>query len=100
MAVRSVMFRHMLPNSMAPLIVDGTLRVGSTILVEAALSFLGMGVQKPTPSWGNIVQGGSKLMSEAWWIATLPGLAIVVVVISINLVGDSLRDALDPKLRE
>jgi peptide/nickel transport system permease protein len=94
-----IMFRHLLPNSMAPIIVDGTLRVGNTILVEAALSFLGFGVQKPTPSWGNIVQGGSKVLSEAWWIATLPGLAIVVVVVSINLVGDALRDALDPKLR-
>ncbi|MHC4134599.1 MAG: ABC transporter permease [Planctomycetota bacterium] len=94
-----IMFRHLLPNSMAPIIVDGTLRVGNTILVEAALSFLGFGVQKPTPSWGNIVQGGSKVLGEAWWIATLPGLAIVVVVVSINLVGDALRDALDPKLR-
>ncbi|MHC4549883.1 MAG: ABC transporter permease [Planctomycetota bacterium] len=94
-----IMFRHLLPNSMAPIIVDATLRVGNTILVEAALSFLGFGVQKPTPSWGNIVQGGSKVLAEAWWIATLPGLAIVVVVVSINLVGDALRDALDPKLR-
>jgi len=95
-----VMFRHLLPNSMAPIIVDATLRVGNTILVEAALSFLGMGVQKPTPSWGNIVMGGAKVLREAWWIATLPGLAIVFVVVSINLVGDALRDALDPKLRQ
>jgi len=95
-----IMWKHLLPNSMAPIIVDATLRVGSTILLEAALSFLGMGVQKPTPSWGNIVQGGSKLLNEAWWIATLPGLIIVLVVVSINLVGDALRDALDPKLRK
>jgi len=94
-----VMLRHLLPNSMAPLIVDSTLRVGDTILTEAALSFLGMGVRKPTPSWGNIVEGGAKVLNEAWWVATLPGLAIVAVVVSFNLVGDALRDAMDPKMR-
>lgn len=94
-----IMTRHLLPNATAPIIVDGTLRVGDTILTEAALSFLGMGVQRPTPSWGNIVESGSKVLHEAWWIATLPGLAIVFVVVSFNLVGDALRDALDPKLR-
>jgi len=94
-----VMMRHLLPNSLAPLIVDATLRVGDTILTEAALSFLGMGVRKPTPSWGNIVEGGAKVLHEAWWVATLPGLAIVAVVVSFNLVGDALRDAMDPKLR-
>jgi len=94
-----IMFRHLLPNAMAPLIVDSTLRVGDTILTEAALSFLGMGVQKPTPSWGNIVEGGQGLLDSAWWIATLPGLAIVAVVACFNLVGDALRDALDPRLR-
>ena len=71
-----------------------------TILVEAALSFLGMGGQKPTPSWGNIIMGGANVLADAPWIATIPGLAIVGVVVSFNLVGDSLRDALDPKLRE
>jgi peptide/nickel transport system permease protein len=95
-----IMTRHLLPNAAAPIIVDGTLRVGDTILTEAALSFLGMGVQRPTPSWGNIVESGAKLLHEAWWIATLPGLAIVFVVVSFNLVGDALRDALDPKLRQ
>ena len=95
-----IMFRHLLPNSMAPLIVDATLRVGNTILLEAALSFLGFGVQKPTPSWGNIVDSGKEILDEAWWVATFPGLAIVFVVVSFNLVGDALRDALDPKLRE
>jgi peptide/nickel transport system permease protein len=94
-----IMFRHLLPNAMAPLIVDATLRVGDTILTEAALSFLGMGVQKPTPSWGNIVEGGQEWLNEAWWIATLPGVAIVAVVACFNLVGDALRDALDPRLR-
>ena len=97
---RRIMFRHLLPNSMAPLIVDSTLRVGNTILLEAALSFLGMGVQKPTPSWGNIVNGGQQVLADAWWVATFPGLCIVFVVVSFNLVGDALRDALDPKLRE
>ncbi|MGH7162541.1 MAG: ABC transporter permease [Planctomycetota bacterium] len=94
-----IMSRHLLPNAVAPIIVDATLRVGDTILTEAALSFLGMGVQKPTPSWGNIVEGGAQVLYEAWWIATLPGVAIVFVVVSFNLVGDALRDALDPKLR-
>lgn len=96
---RRIMFRHLLPNAMAPLIVDATLRVGDTILTEAALSFLGMGVQRPTPSWGNIVASGEDYLREAWWIATIPGLAIVLVVASFNLVGDALRDALDPRLR-
>ncbi|MCZ6785701.1 MAG: ABC transporter permease [Planctomycetota bacterium] len=95
-----IMFRHLLPNAMAPLIVDATLRVGNTILLEAALSFLGFGVQKPTPSWGNIIDSGKEILDEAWWVATFPGLAIVFVVVSFNLVGDALRDALDPKLRE
>ena len=95
-----VMFRHLLPNATAPVIVDATLRVGNTILIEAALSFLGMGVQKPTPSWGNIIMGGANVLADAPWIATIPGLAIVLVVISFNLVGDSLRDALDPRLHD
>jgi peptide/nickel transport system permease protein len=96
---RRVMFRHLLPNASAPIIVDATLRVGSTILTEAALSFLGYGVQPPHPSWGNIVDGGRSYLAEAWWIATLPGIVIVFTVASFNLVGDALRDALDPRLR-
>jgi peptide/nickel transport system permease protein len=96
---RRVMFRHLLPNAAAPIIVDGTLRVGSTILTEAALSYLGSGVQAPQPSWGNIVNGGSAYLHSAWWIATLPGLAIVFTVMAFNLVGDALRDALDPRLK-
>ena len=95
-----IMFRHLLPNAIAPLIVDATLRVGNTILVEASLSFLGMGVQKPTPSWGNIINGGRQYLDDAWWIATFPGFTIVFVVVSFNLVGDALRDAMDPKLRQ
>jgi peptide/nickel transport system permease protein len=96
---RRVMFRHLLPNASAPIIVDATLRVGSTILTEAALSFLGYGVQPPHASWGNIVNGGRSYLADAWWIATLPGIVIVFTVASFNLVGDALRDALDPRLR-
>jgi peptide/nickel transport system permease protein len=96
---RRIMFRHLLPNASAPIIVDATLRVGSTILTEAALSFLGYGVQPPHPSWGNIVDGGRSYLADAWWIATLPGIVIVFTVASFNLVGDALRDALDPRLR-
>jgi peptide/nickel transport system permease protein len=96
---RRVMFRHLLPNAMAPIIVNATLIVGGTILTEAALSFLGYGVQPPEPSWGAIVQGGSSVLAQAWWIATLPGIAIVFTVSAFNLLGDALRDALDPRLR-
>lgn len=94
-----IMFRHLVPNAMAPVIVAGTLMVGTTILVESALSFLGMGVQPPKPTWGNIVNDGSDALRDAWWIATLPGLAIVVTVVCFNLAGDALRDALDPRQR-
>jgi len=92
-----IMFRHLMPNALAPVIVAATLRVGDTILVEAALSFLGMGVKPPAPTWGNIVNDGSDALANAWWISTLAGLAIVVTVVSFNLVGDALRDALDPR---
>ena len=94
-----IVFRHLLPNAMAPVIVAATLRVGDTILLEAALSFLGLGVTPPTPTWGNIVSDGRSNLAGAWWIATLPGLAIVLTVVCFNLVGDALRDALDPRGR-
>jgi len=97
---RRVIFRHILPNAMAPIIVTATLRVGSTILVAAALSFLGLGVQPPTASWGNIINQGRDNLLGAWWIATFPGLAIVFTVVAYNLFGDGLRDALDPRLRD
>jgi peptide/nickel transport system permease protein len=93
------MFRHLLPNAAAPIIVNATLIVGGTILTEAALSFLGYGVQPPNPSWGSIIQGGQPVLADAWWIATLPGLAIVFTVVSFNLLGDALRDALDPRMK-
>lgn len=95
-----IIFRHILPNAMAPIIVTATLRVGSTILVAAALSFLGLGVQPPTASWGNIINQGRDNLLGAWWIATFPGLAIVLTVVAYNLFGDGLRDALDPRLRD
>jgi peptide/nickel transport system permease protein len=93
------MLRHILPNTLAPIIVIATLNIGNTILLEAALSFLGLGVQPPTASWGSMVSDGRAAMITAWWISTFPGLAIVLTVISFNLLGDGLRDALDPRLR-
>ena len=94
-----IIFRHVIPNTMAPVIVSATLGIGQTILTEASLSFLGLGVQPPTPSWGNMVSDGRDALVNAWWIATFPGIAIVVTVIAFNLLGDGLRDALDPRLR-
>jgi len=95
-----IIFRHILPNAMAPIIVAATLGIGNTIVLEAGLSFLGLGVQPPTPSWGIMVADGRGYLLEAWWVATLPGLAIVLVVLAFNLVGDGLRDALDPRQAE
>lgn len=92
-----ILLRHVLPNAMTPVIVFATLAVGNTILAEAALSFLGLGVQPPTASWGGMVAYGRDVMLKAWWIAAFPGLAIVLTVMSFNLVGDGLRDALDPR---
>lgn len=92
-----ILIRHVLPNALGPVIVSATLGVGHTILAEAALSFLGLGVQPPTPSWGSMVAAGRDMMLEAWWITLFPGLAIVFTVMSFNLVGDGLRDALDPR---
>jgi len=92
-----VLTRHVLPNALTPVIVAATLGVGNTILAEAALSFLGLGVQPPTASWGNMVASGRDAMLHAWWIAAFPGVAIVLTVVSFNLVGDGLRDALDPR---
>jgi peptide/nickel transport system permease protein len=96
---RRIMFRHLMPNAMAPVIVSATLRVGETILVEAALSFLALGVKPPTATWGNIVNDGQGVLATASWIATFPGLCIVLAVVCFNLVGDALRDALDPRQR-
>jgi peptide/nickel transport system permease protein len=94
-----IISRHIIPNTMAPIIVYATLGIGNTILIEAGLSFLGLGVQPPTPSWGNMIADGKDALITAWWIATFPGLAIVFTVTAFNLLGDGLRDALDPRLR-
>lgn len=94
-----IITRHIIPNTLAPVIVYATLGIGNTILVEAALSFLGLGVQPPTPSWGNMINDGRDALLTAWWISTFPGLAIVLTVTAFNLLGDGLRDALDPRLR-
>lgn len=93
-----ILTKHILPNILTPIIVNATLRIGGIILVEAALSYLNIGVQQPTASWGNIIFEGKDFLSHAWWISTLPGFAIVLVVVSFNLVGDGLRDSFDPML--
>lgn len=97
-----IIFQHLLPNSMAPVIVAATLRVGSTILTEAVLSFLGLGVKQGTVSWGGLLQDAQSItvMLETPWIAIFPGLMIFITVLSFNLLGDGLRDALDPKLKQ
>ncbi len=94
---RRILLRHVLPNVLSPVIVAATLGIGNTVLAEAALSFLGLGVQPPTASWGSMVAAGRDVMLEAWWITLFPGLAIVFTVMAFNLVGDGLRDALDPR---
>jgi peptide/nickel transport system permease protein len=93
-----IIFRHIMINSMAPVFVYAVLGVASAILVESALSFLGLGVQPPTPSWGNILTLGKDNMEIAWWLSVFPGLAILITVLSYNLLGEGLRDALDPRL--
>ena len=94
-----IIFLHMLPNALAPVFVSATLKVASAILVEAGLSFLGFGVQPPVPSWGNILTEGRTYIFDAWWFTVFPGLAILITVLSFNLLGEGLRDALDPRLR-
>ncbi len=98
-STRRILFRHILPNTLAPLIVQGSLGMAFAILSEAGLSFLGVGVQPPTPSWGGMLQSAVARIYEAPWLSVYPGVAIVIVVLALNLVGDGLRDALDPRLR-
>ena len=95
-----IILRHILPNVLTPIIVNATLRIGGIILMEAALSYLNIGVQPPTASWGNIIFEGKDVLAHAWWVSTLPGFAIVLVVVCFNLVGDGLRDAFDPTLND
>ena len=94
-----IILGHILPNAMAPVIVNASLAIGGTILTEASLSFLGLGVPPPTATWGSIINDGREFMRTAPWITIGPGLLIVLAVMSFNLLGDGLRDALDPKLR-
>ena len=94
-----ILFVHILPNVLGSVIVVATLQVGRMILAEASLSFLGLGVQPPHPAWGTMVADGGDVLESAWWISTLPGLAILTVVLGINMFGDWLRDALDPTPR-
>jgi dipeptide transport system permease protein len=94
-----LMFITILPNCLAPLIVQATLSFSNAILEAAALGFLGMGAQPPTPEWGTMLARAREFITSAWWIVTFPGLAILITVLAINLVGDGLRDALDPKLK-
>ncbi|WP_193310456.1 ABC transporter permease [Halorubrum halophilum] len=93
-----IIIRHLLPNAVMPAFVVATLMMGNAIAVEAALSFLGLGAQPPTPSWGVMLAAGRDYMRTAWWISTFPGIAIVVFIFGFNLLGEGLRDALDPKL--
>jgi ABC-type dipeptide/oligopeptide/nickel transport system permease subunit len=94
-----IMIRHMLPNAMGPIIVNMTLTVANAILIEAALSFLGFGIKPPTPALGQLISDGQNEMQTAWWLVVFPGLAIMVLVLCINFIGDGLRDALDPTQR-
>jgi peptide/nickel transport system permease protein len=96
----TIMRRHILPNVAPSILVLATLHVGFVIVLEAALSFLGVGIPPPTPSWGVMVADGRGLIEQAWWISILPGVAILVTVISLNILGDWVRDRLDPKLRQ
>lgn len=93
-----IIFRHILPNTLSPVLVSATLGVAGAILTESALSFLGIGVQPPTPSWGNILTSGKDYIEFAWWLSFFPGLAILVTVLAYNLLGEGIRDAFDPRV--
>jgi len=95
-----IITRHLAPNTLNTLVVLVTLQVGYVIIVEAALSFLGAGIPPPTPAWGSMIAEGRDFVTSAWWVSFLPGLAILLVVLAFNLIGDWLRDTLDPKLRQ
>jgi peptide/nickel transport system permease protein len=95
-----VLLRHILPNVLGPIVVVATLGVAGAIISGAALSFLGLGAKAPTPEWGLLLSDGRNYLRQAWWISTFPGLAIMLTVLSINLLGDGLRDALDPRMKK
>jgi peptide/nickel transport system permease protein len=96
---RVILLRHVFPNVLSPILVLATVRVANIIIWESGLSFLGMGVPPPMPTWGRMLAEGRVYITDAWWLVTLPGLAIMLTILSINLLGDGLRDALDPRLR-
>ncbi len=93
-----IIFRHILPNALSPVLVSVTLGVAGAILTESALSFLGIGVQPPTPSWGNMLITGKQTLGTAWWMSVFPGVAILITVLGYNLLGEGIRDALDPRI--
>ncbi len=95
-----IITRHLLPNTLNTLVVLVTLQIGYVIIVEASLSFLGAGIPPPTPAWGSMIAEGREFVTSAWWVSSFPGLAILLVVLAFNLLGDWLRDTLDPKLRQ
>ena len=95
-----IIFRHILPNAISPILVSATLGVAGAILTESALSFLGIGVQPPTPSWGNMLIAGKQTLGTAWWLSVFPGLAILITVLGYNLLGEGIRDAMDPRIKD
>jgi peptide/nickel transport system permease protein len=95
-----IIFRHLLPNTLSPVYVSGILGVAGAILVESSLSFLGLGIQPPTPSWGNILMAGKDNIEIAWWLSFFPGMAILITVLGYNLLGEGLRNLLDPRLKK
>jgi len=95
-----LIFRHILPNAVGPVVVGATLAVGNAIIIESSLSFLGLGVQPPTPTWGNMLMDAQATMASKPWLTIFPGLAILLVVLAVNFIGDGLQDALDPTGRE
>ena len=92
-----IILKHLLPNSLTPIIVSSVLGIASAVLVESGLSFLGLGVQAPTASWGNILTDGKEYIQFAWWLSLFPGLAILLTVLGYNLLGEGIRDLMDPK---
>jgi peptide/nickel transport system permease protein len=95
-----IIVKHLIPNAAAPVLVNATLGMGAAILIESALSFLGIGVQPPTPSWGNILMDGKSTLGVAWWLTIFPGVFITLTVIAYNVIGEALRDTLEPRLKE
>ncbi len=96
----AIVLRHLIPNAVAPLLIQATLDVGNIILTSAGLSFIGFGAQPPTPEWGLMVSEGRTFLMDQWWVATFPAIAILLLVLGFNLVGDGVRDVLDPRLRK